>query len=161
MKINRRDFFGKAAGAVAVISVPGVLASFLQSCQKSNNPVSASSPGVSDLKVINASVKNGAVTLKIDSSSPLANDGSMALVNISETVLIVENLGGNSFRAISAICTHQGCTVSLYDSNSGDFVCPCHYSKFNKSGRVVQGPANAPLREYNTNFADGQLSIQV
>ena len=49
---------------------------------------------------------------------------------------------GNSFRAASAVCTHLGCTVNL--TREG-FHCPCHGSVFDSSGKVVSGPAPAPL----------------
>ncbi len=50
--------------------------------------------------------------------------------------------------AYSAICTHQGCTVS-YSATSKTLKCPCHGAEFdpNKSGQVVTGPALSPLGE--------------
>jgi Rieske Fe-S protein len=48
------------------------------------------------------------------------------------------------FRAFSAICTHQGCTVK--DVENGTINCPCHGSKFAAAdGAVVNGPAKQPL----------------
>lgn len=44
--------------------------------------------------------------------------------------------------AISAICTHLGCTVNIAGEN---YECPCHGSKFNGTGHVLKGPATAPL----------------
>lgn len=48
------------------------------------------------------------------------------------------------FKAFSAICTHQGCTVSRV--SDGTISCPCHGSKFNiTDGSVTAGPAAEPL----------------
>ena len=48
-----------------------------------------------------------------------------------------------SFRAMSAVCTHLGCTVS----HEGEgFHCPCHGSAFKADGSNVSGPAPRPLR---------------
>lgn len=48
------------------------------------------------------------------------------------------------FRAFSAICTHQGCTVGSVQD--GTINCPCHGSKFAVAdGTVVDGPAKQPL----------------
>jgi Rieske Fe-S protein len=44
--------------------------------------------------------------------------------------------------AISAVCTHLGCVVT--HSEQG-FECPCHGSRFNEGGYVLQGPAKLPL----------------
>ncbi len=48
----------------------------------------------------------------------------------------------DGFLAISLICTHLGCTVAPQDSQ---FVCPCHGSKFDSTGKVLRGPAEKPL----------------
>jgi cytochrome b6-f complex iron-sulfur subunit len=48
--------------------------------------------------------------------------------------------------ALSARCTHLGCTLN-YDPVSGQFRCPCHGSRFDRTGRRIAGPARKPLRE--------------
>ncbi len=48
------------------------------------------------------------------------------------------------FRAFSAVCTHQGCTVGTVDATR--IICPCHGSTFSTSdGSVLNGPATSPL----------------
>ncbi len=48
--------------------------------------------------------------------------------------------------ALSARCTHLGCTVT-YDPLSSEFRCPCHGSRFDRSGKRVAGPARKSLQE--------------
>jgi Rieske Fe-S protein len=59
------------------------------------------------------------------------------------------------YKAFSAVCTHQGCTVAGVEG--GRIVCPCHGSQFDIStGAVLQGPATQPLPEKKVTVgADG------
>jgi thiosulfate dehydrogenase [quinone] large subunit len=56
-----------------------------------------------------------------------------------------------AYLAYSAVCTHQGCTVQHVD---GGFACPCHGARFDSSGQVLRGPAQAPLQKF-TVVVDG------
>lgn len=47
-------------------------------------------------------------------------------------------------RALSATCTHLGCTVRENPDKDG-FTCPCHGSRFDREGRVIGGPAPESL----------------
>jgi len=58
-----------------------------------------------------------------------------------ERVFLVRK--GNTFRCLSAICTHLGCTVNRADHG---YHCPCHGSVFSDEGKVVSGPAPRPLQ---------------
>jgi len=59
--------------------------------------------------------------------------------------------------AMSAVCTHLGCTVARTGEG---FACPCHGSRFSPSGDVLGGPAPRPLPQLEvTRAADGQLVV--
>jgi len=69
-------------------------------------------------------------------------------------VLFRDNEG---FYAVSAICTHLGCTVGR--SKDG-FACPCHGSRFDNAGKVVAGPAPRALPWLElARAADGHLIV--
>jgi Rieske Fe-S protein len=60
-----------------------------------------------------------------------------------EKVVVTQPTAGE-FKAFSAICTHQGCTVNKVEDGTID--CPCHGSKYRVAdGSVVAGPAPRPL----------------
>ena len=54
----------------------------------------------------------------------------------------------DSFVALTAICTHETCTITGFDNQH--YVCPCHGSTFDVSGHVLGGPAPTSLHQYAT-----------
>lgn len=63
-----------------------------------------------------------------------------ALVFRQERVAVMRE--GNDIIALSLVCTHLGCTVSVTPEG---MVCPCHGSRFDRNGRVLSGPAERSL----------------
>lgn len=51
--------------------------------------------------------------------------------------------------ALSAICTHQGCQVA-FNAVERSWDCPCHGSRFDVDGTVLDGPAMKPLEKRQT-----------
>jgi len=84
---------------------------------------------------------------------------------------------GKTFRAVSAVCTHLGCTVRPEAFDEADptdpagrrqiqtyqFSCPCHGSRYRADGTPVSGPAPGPLAAYRLSLApdDGQLVVDL
>ncbi len=66
---------------------------------------------------------------------------------------------GGEFHAISAVCTHLGCTVQWKDDLK-EFDCPCHGSRFHHDGSVIGGPAPQGLAWYPLSLSpDGYLEV--
>ena len=70
-------------------------------------------------------------------------------------IAIRDPANADSVIAFNSTCTHQGCSVAWENS---EFACPCHGSKFSADGEVIEGPANAPLGEYEA-MIDGDMVL--
>jgi glycine/D-amino acid oxidase-like deaminating enzyme/nitrite reductase/ring-hydroxylating ferredoxin subunit len=46
----------------------------------------------------------------------------------------------------SAVCPHLGCIVA-WNTTEGSWDCPCHGSRFDPDGKILNGPAISPLAE--------------
>lgn len=68
--------------------------------------------------------------------------GSVVEIDGQKTALYAD--AGGHVRAVSAICTHLGCTVE-FNAHDVTWDCPCHGSRFSTDGAVIQGPATTGL----------------
>ncbi|KGN38783.1 iron-sulfur protein [Knoellia subterranea KCTC 19937] len=72
-------------------------------------------------------------------------------------VVITQPTDGD-FKAFSAVCTHQGCTVTGVDG--GTINCSCHGSKFDiATGEVKQGPATSALPAKSVTVGADGISV--
>ena len=146
---TRREFCTNIWHTVSLVAA----GSLLQGCGgSSTSPSSAPS-----LQTINGTVSSGTIALTIDAASPLATVGNAALVQTSAANVLVSRISQDTFVALTAVCTHEQCTVSGFQSSQ--YVCPCHGSRFATSGAVASGPAASPLRQFTTRFAGSSLTI--
>lgn len=92
-------------------------------------------------------------TIRIDRSR-VPVDGALVLADRRVAVMG----GEKGFTALSLVCTHLGCTVTV---TVDQLVCPCHGSRFTHAGEVVAGPATRPLRRLPVALHGDILEIAV
>ena len=56
--------------------------------------------------------------------------------------------------ALSAVCTHQQCTVA---PDGAELKCPCHGSVYDLTGANVSGPAPSPLAQFDVHVSNGAV----
>ncbi|HLE50485.1 MAG TPA: ubiquinol-cytochrome c reductase iron-sulfur subunit [Anaerolineales bacterium] len=70
----------------------------------------------------------------------------------------ISRLEDGSILALWHRCTHLGCTVP-WREDEGVFHCPCHSSRFDTSGEVLDGPAPRPLDTFPVEIANGVIIV--
>ena len=154
LHVSRRRF---CAGACQAAS-GATLATLFTACG-GGSPTSPSGGGnISTLGTIAGRFTTGRVDVTV-AGSALASEGGAAVIESIAGVFLLSRTSANSFTAVDATCTHEGCTVTNTDGDQ--YVCPCHGSRYTRSGQVVHGPALASLRRYTTSFNDGVVTIAI
>ena len=81
---------------------------------------------------------------KITQVSTEIEKGEGGIVSVDGTKVAVYRNDDGELIAMSAKCTHMGCTVG-WNEGAATFDCPCHGSRFSPTGEVLNGPAARPL----------------
>ena len=99
-----------------------------------------------------AAPKPARLRLRVVDYPALQNAGGSVQIQFSTIYppLTLNRVSSTEFATLDSICTHAGCTVGKFIN--GFMRCPCHGSRYNVRGEVVQGPAEANLNAYMTTF---------
>jgi Rieske Fe-S protein len=130
--LNRRDFL--ATGGVA-------LAAAVAAC--GDGTVS----GIAGAPIDDDAIGSTRVVVKVDDFPGLASEGTLVKVS---SFFAAKRTGAATFDAFSMACTHEGCLINV--TAGLRFDCPCHGSRFDNNGQVVQGPAAVPLQKLPTSY---------
>ncbi len=136
--MERKDFLKATFAACGLSLLP---AAVLESCTK------ASTAAPSNV--------NFTLDLTASANAALNNIGGSL---VSNSILIIRS-GASTFTALSAICTHEGCSVN-YNSSAKDVVCPCHGGVYNITGAVVSGPPPSALATYTVTQNGNIITIK-
>jgi nitrite reductase/ring-hydroxylating ferredoxin subunit len=70
---------------------------------------------------------------------------------------------GDAWLAVEDACTHAGCPFSSdADLVDGTIVCNCHGSEFDlRTGEVLRGPAEYPVRTFAVRVAGDRLEVEL
>jgi Rieske Fe-S protein len=137
------------AGAAAAVAVAGC------STYNANNggvgagaPATTTSPAAGGTGATSGgSPAAGGGSTSAAAPAPLATTAEIPVDGgkiLSDKKIVITQPAAGTFKAFTAVCTHQGCTVGTV--SGGAIHCPCHGSAFSiKDGSVVNGPAASPL----------------
>jgi len=100
----------------------------------------------------------GAEPRKVDIIAPIVKDAWMASRNVVLGAAWVRRTAPDKIVALSAICPHLGCAVG-WDAGAGNFLCPCHDSRFSAEGAKLTGPSERGMDELPLQVVEGRLQL--
>jgi ubiquinol-cytochrome c reductase iron-sulfur subunit len=174
---TRRDFLYLATGAAGAVGAGLVAWPLIDQM----NP-SAAVRALSSTEVDVASVKEGQQIVVMWRSKPvfirhrtakeIAEDRATPIASLIDSKARNANLPDNAeatdanratkpeWVVVVGICTHLGCIPLFNQGDFGGYLCPCHGSQYDASGRVRKGPA--PENLYIPPYAfEGATKIKI
>ena len=103
---------------------------------------------------------NVCLDLNDPANKALTMPGGAMLVDTSRDTVMVIRMSSTDVIALSAICTHAGCSLN-FESSSQLLTCPCHGSVFAEDGQVVKGPARIALTTYAASLDTSTNTITI
>ena len=103
-------------------------------------------PLVRYLKPLPRSGPAGPIRLTRNEQTALERNQFVILADQGKRILVLRD-HEQKYRALSAKCTHEGCTVQYVPGESVIW-CACHNGRFDLDGRVISGPPPRPLPQY-------------
>ncbi len=146
--LGRRDFAIKLGG-FALIS-PLVLSSIV-ACSSDDDSGNLSEDEIEAIQFM-----DGQIVLNLNVLESLNSTGGWLLIN--QRRVLVLNTGNGEFSALTSICTHTGCD-NAWSFSGAILTCGCHGSRFDTSGNVLNGPANAPLASFEVALENNILTV--
>jgi cytochrome b6-f complex iron-sulfur subunit len=141
--IKRREFTNLLGLGLLASSLPVTISA----CQ--SDPSSSTSSGNGEFVAI------GTVAA-LDTEGVLANSDLQG----NNLAVIRDPNAPESVIAVSAVCTHSGCTVP-WNAEQGVFACPCHGGRFNPDGTVAGGPPPRPLTTFEAKIDGDQVLVRI
>ena len=165
---TRRDFLFIATGAVGAVGVAAVAWPFIAQMNPDAATIAAGAPVEVDLEPIAEGQivklfwrgKLIFVRHRTPEEIKAAEEVNVASLPDPEADSARVKEGHAQWLVVYGNCTHLGCVPLGHAGAYDGWLCPCHGSVFNTSGRIRQGPAptNLPIPPY-TFVSDTKIQI--
>lgn len=167
--MNRRDFMQCMGIGALATSLPVAIAACTPNANKPSgvSSGSASGPTENPSQTDSSQTDPSQTADKTNTAGKYIILGTLAELNqkgyltstdaITEPVIAIQDpTNRDGVIALSSKCTHNGCEVAWQEDL---FACPCHGSKFNPDGTVVEGPATQALTPFSAKIENETVLV--
>jgi len=105
-----------------------------------------------------AEVESAVKEVVLNDVDKLPAPGALIFKFAGHPALLIRH-GENEWTALSAVCTHLGCTVQ-FDAKQNLITCACHGGIYNAStGANISGPPPKPLAAFHVVVSQGKAVV--
>lgn len=165
---TRRDFLFIATGAVGAVGVASLAWPFITQMQPDAATIAAGAPVDVDLtpvaegQILKLFWRGKLIFVRHRTKKEIEEAQNVNLQSLPDpqpdSARVKE--GHSQWLIVYGNCTHLGCVPLGHQGPYEGWLCPCHGSVFDTSGRIRQGPAptNLPVPPYNF-VSDSKITI--
>jgi ubiquinol-cytochrome c reductase iron-sulfur subunit len=156
--VTRRDFLYIASGAAAAVGGAAALWPLVDQMNPSAAVLSLSSTevdigAVAEGQQITVMWRSKPVFIRHRTKKEIDETAKMQVSSLIDPTARNANVAADAQATVQnrtikpewavmvGICTHLGCIPAFTEGNFTGFLCPCHGSEYDTTGRVTRGPA--------------------
>jgi Rieske Fe-S protein len=100
------------------------------------------------------------LAVRLEQVPALGKVGGSAILKLGGTEVLLIRETDTRVRALDPVCTHAACYVA-FNRKTGKVECACHQSVFDLEGKVLSGPAPAPLPGFDARLDGDRIVVEI
>jgi ubiquinol-cytochrome c reductase iron-sulfur subunit len=162
---SRRDFLFITTGAVAAVGVAGAIWPFIDQMNPDASTLALSSidvdlSQVAEGQILTVKWRGGPVFVRHRTPKEIKAAEDVNVSELRDPQTDAQRVQKPEWLIVIGVCTHLGCVPIGHEGAYEGWLCPCHGSVYDTSGRIRQGPAplNLVVPEYSF-LTDSKVKI--
>jgi ubiquinol-cytochrome c reductase iron-sulfur subunit len=162
---SRRDFLYITTAAVAAVGAASLAWPLIDQMNPDASTLALSSievdlSPIAEGQILTVKWRGGPVFVRHRTKKEIDEAVNVDISELRDPQTDAERVKKPEWLITSGVCTHLGCVPIGHEGKYGGWLCPCHGSVYDTSGRIRQGPAplNLPVPEY-TFVTDTKVKI--
>jgi ubiquinol-cytochrome c reductase iron-sulfur subunit len=153
---NRRDFLFLATGAVGAVGVGAVVWPLIDQMNPDASTLALAAievdiTAIQEGQIVTVKWRGKPVFIRHRTAKEIEEAVNTPISELRDPQTDADRVKKAPWLIVVGICTHLGCVPLGHEGKYDGWLCPCHGSVYDTSGRIRQGPAplNLEIPEYS------------
>jgi len=162
---NRRDFLFLATGAVGAVGVGAVVWPLIDQMNPDASTLALAAievdiGAIQEGQIVTVKWRGKPVFIRHRTAKEIEEAVNTPINDLRDPQTDADRVKKAPWLIVVGICTHLGCVPLGHEGKYDGWLCPCHGSVYDTSGRIRQGPAplNLEVPEYSF-LSDAKVRI--